>query len=307
MPPKDAPPPLLRPEDLRRFADLDLVARWIVEGALAGLHRSPFHGFSVEFAEYREYAPGDDLRHFDWKAFGRSDRHSIKQFHSETNLACHVLVDGSPSMAFGDPPKFAYARALAAAVIHLVLRQGDQAGLALVADGIRLRRPPGAGPRHRKELFEALSSAEPSAPAGGSGPATRMAPALHDLARAVRRRGLFVLISDLYDDEAAVIEGLRHLRFRGHEVVVFHLLDRREVSFDFDGLLEFEDLETGERIQVHGPSLRDAYRERMREFIEGYRRAANGYRIDYETIDTREPFADALARYLVRRGRAPRS
>jgi len=305
-----APAALLRPEDLRRISDLDLIARWIVEGTLAGLHRSPSHGFSVEFAEYREYTAGDDLRHFDWKAYGRSDRSYIKKFHTETNLACHVLVDGSPSMAYGDPPKFHYARAIAAALIHLLLGQGDAAGLVLLGDGIEARRPPGAGARHRKELYEVLARKEPARsppPAAPSSPATRIAPALHDLAEMVRRRGLFVLLSDLYDDEAAVVEGLRHLRFRGHEVILFHLLDRTEIDLDLDGLADFVDLETGERIQAHAPSLRDAYRERVRRFIEGYREACNGYRIDYELVDTRKPFAQALARYLERRSRRARA
>jgi uncharacterized protein (DUF58 family) len=316
MPAREPDAPLLRPEDLRRIGDMDLIARWIVEGTLAGLHRSPFHGFSVEFAEYRQYAPGDDLRHLDWKAYGRSDRTYLKKFHSETNLACHVLLDGSPSMAFGDPSKFSYARALAAALIYLLLRQGDRAGLTVLADGIREQRPPGSGPRHRRELFDLLGRTEPlTAPgktrspvrgggdgaASGAAPATRMAPALHDLAEIVRRRGLMVLISDLYDEEAAVIEALRHLRFRGHEVVIFHLLDRQELSFDFDELAEFQDLETGERLQVYAPSLRDLYRARMEEFIRVYREAANGYKIDYQLVDTRQPFAEVLARYLVRR------
>jgi uncharacterized protein (DUF58 family) len=288
---------LLRPEELRRIDDLDLIARWIVEGTLAGLHRSPFHGFSVEFAEYRQYLPGDDLRHFDWKAYGRTDRRYLKKFHSETNLACHLLLDVSGSMGYGDPVKLHYARALAAALIYLVLRQGDAAGLVTLADGVAAQRPPASGPRHRRELFDLLSAAVPSTST------TRLAPALHDLAEMARRRGLWILLSDLYDDQPAVIEALRHLRFRGHEVVVFHLLDHQEIAFDFDELAEFVDLENGEKIQVHCPSLREAYRARMEEFIRSYREAANGFSIDYLPVDTSEPFSEVLARYLTRRAR----
>jgi len=297
MPRKQLEAPLLRPEDIRQINDLDLIARWIVEGTLAGLHRSPFHGFSVEFAEYRQYTPGDDLRHFDWKAYGRSDRRYLKKFHSETNMACHILLDQSKSMAFGDPEKFHYARALAAAIIYLVLGQGDAASLVLLSRGITVQRPPGSGPRHRSELFDLLCGASPSAD-------TSMASAIHDLAEMVRRRGVWILLSDLYDDEAALVEALRHLRFRGHEVILFHLLDHQEIEFEFDELADFLDLETGEKIQVHGPSMRDGYRKRMQEFIEGYREACNSYQIDYILVDTRQPFAEVLARYLTRRMRS---
>jgi uncharacterized protein (DUF58 family) len=299
---KETSVPLLRAEDIRRFTDLELIARWIVEGTIAGLHRSPFHGFSVEFAEYRQYAKGDDLRHLDWKAYGRSDRLYLKKFHSETNMPCHVVVDTSGSMAYGEPSKFHYARALAAGLIYLVLGQGDQVGLVLASDGIREQRPPASGPRHRRELFDLLGRAEP-APAGAPASATRMAPALHDLAEAIRRRGVFVLISDLYDDEKALAGALRHLRFRGHEVIVFHLLDRTEIEFDFGDLADFVDLETGEKIQVYGPSMRDAFEARMRDFVRGWREAANACKIDYEQVDTREPFAAVIARYLSRRSR----
>ncbi len=297
MPRKQLDAPLLRPEDIRQFNDLDLIARWIVEGTLAGLHRSPFHGFSVEFAEYRQYVPGDDLRHFDWKAYGRSDRRYLKKFHSETNLACHLVLDASRSMAFGDPEKFHYARALAAAIIYLVLGQGDSAALVLLAKGITVHRPPGSGARHRRELFDQLSKATPSGE-------TSLAPALHDLVEMVSRRGIWFFISDLYDDEAAVMEALRHLRFRGHEVVLFHLLDHQELEFQFDELADFQDLETGEKIQVYGPSMRDGYRQRIREFIRGYQEACNSYKIDYILVDTRLPFAEVLARYLTRRARS---
>lgn len=291
---KGSRPELLRPEDLRRIADLGLVARWIVEGTLTGLHRSPYHGFSVEFAEYREYAKGDDLRHFDWKVYGRSDRRCIRKYHSETNLACHIVLDASASMGYGDPTKFHYARCLAAAIAYLLEGQKDAFGLVLADEGIRERIPPAVGPSHLRRVHAALEAARPSS-------GTRIAAALHELAEGIERRGLAVLLSDLYGDEREIAEAIRHLRFEGHEVIAFHVLDPSELDLPFEGASEFEDLETGESVRLYPPAIREEYARRVAEWIDELRRACESCRADFRTTLTSEPFAAALAEYLHRR------
>jgi uncharacterized protein (DUF58 family) len=286
--------PLLRPEDLRQVADLGLVARWIVEGTILGLHRSPFHGSSIEFAEYREYSPGDDLRSFDWKAYGRSDRTYIKKYHSETNLQAHLIVDASASMDYGDPTKFHYARCLAAALAYLLSLQHDAVGLHLVDSGIRQSLPPAMGPAHLRHLHGVLEKAEPAS-------STRLAPALHEVAEAAGRKGLAAIFSDLHDDERELLEGIRHLRFKGHEVIVFHLLDPSELDFEFDQLRDFEDLETGRRIEVHGPVMRREYLKRLERWLGELRSGCEGSKAEYVLVRTSDPFAAALAEYLHRR------
>ena len=290
----ERPPPLLRPEDLRQISDLSLVARWIVEGTIAGLHRSPFHGFSIEFAEYREYTKGDDLRYFDWKAYGRSDRSYIKKFHSETNLPCHLILDSSASMAYGEPSKFHYGRCLAAAMAYLLSLQQDSVGLVLLDRGIRTRIPPGLGPAHIQHLHDVLSHAEPAS-------ATEMLPALHDLAEAFDRRGVVAIFSDLYGDDDGILDAMRHFRFRGHELIIFHLLHPSELRFDFDHLRDFEDLETGERLTLYGPAIREAYERAVQDWISRYQAACDGCQADYRVVETSEPFAWVLADYLHRR------
>ncbi len=282
---------LLRPEDLDGLGDLGMIARWVVEGSIIGLHRSRAHGISGEFAEYREYAPGDDLRLFDWKAFGRSDRSYIKKSHTETNTRVWLVVDASASMEYGDPAKLHYARCLAAAIAYIVAAQRDAVGLVTLADGVRDHLPAAGSPAHLQAIYSALGRLDPDS-------TTRMAPALHDLAEGIGRRGIVVLLSDLYDDDDEIDEAIRHFRFCGHEVVVFHLLDATELRFDFDKVRDFVDLETGERIEVHGPVFRDAYRERVIQWIESRRQAMNACRAEYVQLETSEPFARGLARYL---------
>lgn len=288
------PPRLLRPEDLQSVTDLGLIARKIVEGSIIGLHRSPAHGFSVEFAEYREYAPGDDLRYFDWKALGRSDRTYIKKFHTETNTRCHLLLDVSASMGYGEPSKFHYARCLLAAIAYVAIRQQDAVGLFALENGIRSQIPSGYGTPQLRHICSYLEGLEP-------GGATHMADRLHDLAQTLSARGIVILVSDLYDDDDAVFEAVRHFRFRGHEVVVFHLLDNTELNFDFDGLRDFVDLETGSRVEVHGPSFRDEYLRELHSWTDACSRAMSACQAAYVQVDTREPFATALAAFLHQR------
>jgi len=292
------PEPLLTPEALARLSGLSLVARTIVEGYLSGRHRSPYHGFSVEFSEYREYVPGDDLRHFDWKAYGKSDRRYIRKYHSETNLTCRLVIDRSASMGYTTTgvTKLRYALCLAAALAHLLQRQGDAVGLTVFSDRIETELPARSSGRHLRDVHQAL---EEVVPAG----TTSIAPALHQVAATKKRRGLLVLLSDLFDDPDEITRGLSHFRFCGHEVLVFHLLDPAELDFPFKTLADFRDLETGERLQVHPHHYREGYHREVRAFIEGLRRQCSEMRADYQLTRTDRPFDDGLASYLHRRER----
>lgn len=286
-------------EDLRKLARLHLIARWVVEGFLSGLHRSPYHGASVEFAEYREYVPGDDLRHFDWKALARSDRRYIKRYRSETSAKAHILLDASRSMAFGSGAlsKFEYAVYLAAALAYLLIRQHDAVGLAVFADRILHRRSPGSNPRHRREIFDLLESLAPAS-------TTDIAGALTAIAESVRSRGIIILISDLYEDPPKVLEALRRFRFDRHEVIVFHLVDPAEREFPYEGLIDVRDLETGEKVEAYAPAIREAYREGFAAHLRTIGDASADAGVDYQIVDTATTFDEYLAWYLAARRRA---
>ncbi|MBI4617228.1 MAG: DUF58 domain-containing protein [Planctomycetes bacterium] len=295
----NASQPMLSPAALARFANLDLVARWVVEGFLSGIHQSPFHGSSVEFAEYRPYVRGDDLKYLDWKTLAKSDRLYIKRFHSETNLKCHILLDTSASMGYGsgDMTKFRYAQCLAAALSYLlVMRQIDAVGLVTFDEGVRDRLPPRASARHLKDIFGVLSRTEP-------GKGTKIADTLHDLARSLPQRGLVVLLSDGYDDEEALVAGLEHFRYRKHEVLFFQLFDPAEIDFPFQTLADFRDMETGETIQVVPGAYRQVYVEEFARYVEAIHKACSDHQIEHQAIDTRTPFDLWLARYLNRRSK----
>jgi uncharacterized protein (DUF58 family) len=291
-----ARPTLLPPEALARLDRVGLVARWAVEGFLQGLHASPFHGFSVEFAEYRPYAPGEDLRHFDWKALAKSDRSYVKRFHAETNLKAHILLDCSASMGYGSPSKLRYGACLSAALTYLLMRQQDAVGLGLYAERLDRYLRPRASSRQQRDIIEVLESARP---AGG----TKTADALHFVAETVKSRGLIVVVSDLYDEPAALLQALKHFRFKRHEVIVFHLLDRAERDLAHHGLSEFRDLESGERLQVLPSAYREEYRRALEAFVERWRRDCAEARIDYQLIDTGTPFERCLSAYLAKRSR----
>jgi uncharacterized protein (DUF58 family) len=292
---------LLQPQQLSELGGLELVARHVVEGFIAGLHRSPHRGFSVEFAEHRMYQPGDDLRYIDWRMFGRSDRYYIKQFEEETNLRAYLLLDVSASMAWTSaegtlPPKLWYARQLAACLALLLLRQGDAVGLLAFDAALRVHVTPRGGRRHWHELLRTL---EPLAATG----TTDAGNALRDLAGRLRRRGLVILISDLLVDAEATRLALRYLRHRGHEVLVMHLLDPGERELPAVADARFVDPESGEELPVSVADMRREYRAAVRQAMTEWRTDLASYGSDYVVIGTEEPMALALRAYLHKRER----
>jgi uncharacterized protein (DUF58 family) len=286
------------PEDLNRLRNLSLVARWAVEGFIAGLHRSPYHGPSAEFLEYREYTAGEDLRYLDWKVYGRSDRTYIKRFQGETNLRAFVLLDASASMAYavGGRDKFAYARALSACLIYLFHRQGDAAGLITFGSGTRSFRRARSTPRHRTELFRELEGLKAEG-------ASAIGPVLDETAERLGGRSLVVIISDFYEDPDRLASGFRHLRFKRHEVIAFQVVDPTEERFEFDGMLSLVDLETGARLQVDPAAVREAYVARFNDHMDRIHSVASDALVDHCIIRTDMPFAEALALYLSGRAR----
>jgi uncharacterized protein (DUF58 family) len=290
----------LDPALLARLSGLELRARTIVEGHLAGLHRSPRQGFSVEFAEHREYTPGDDLRYLDWKVFGKRDRFYLKQFEEETNFACQLVVDASESMAYRSSlaalSKWEYASCLAAALAWLVLRQQDAVGLVAVDAEIRRTVRPSGQAAHLKQILQTLEQMQPAHE-------SRLGAVLHELAERIPRRSLVLLVSDLFDDPDAVSQGLRHLRFRGHDVGVLHVIDPAEQDFPFGEATEFVGLEGLGTEAVEPQQLQAAYRAEFDAFL---RRAAAQCRdlgVDYRLVRTDEPPDRALWQFLVQRRR----
>lgn len=284
------------PQKLASIKNLQLLARTVVEGYISGLHRSPFKGFSAEFAEYREYLPGDDLKHFDWKVFARTDKRYVRQYEEETNLTCTLLLDASGSMAFGSDglTKFSYACFLTAALTYLMIQQRDQVGLVIFSDQVRLRIPPSNSPAHLKNILEQLEKAEPAGE-------TSIAASLHAIAESIRRRGLIIVVSDLIDDRDQVMNALNHFRHDRSEVVVFNVFDRAERELPYEGLVDFLDLETGRKMQVRSDVVREDYQRKFDAFVRKYREECVASRVDYQFVTTDTPFELLLAAYLDRR------
>jgi uncharacterized protein (DUF58 family) len=295
----DARTGFLDPATLARLGTLDLKARTIVEGFLTGLHRSPFKGFSVEFAEYRQYLPGDDLATLDWKVYARTDRHFVKKYQEETNLECHILLDVSRSMGYGSGAvtKLQYGSFLAAALAYLMNRQRDAVGLIAFDDEIIEMRPPSARAGHLTSLLVTLERLK-------LGDQTNVAKPLRDLAEAIRKRGMVVLISDLLDDPARVLEGLKHFRYRGTEVIVFHVLDPAELNFPFEQVARFRDMETADEVVAVPATVRGPYLQAISDLQEQYRRELRLAGIDYTMLNTSVPLETALMSYLLTRRRS---
>jgi len=288
----------LDPAVVARLGTLELKARTIVEGFLTGLHRSPFKGFSVEFAEYRQYIPGDDISTIDWKVYARSDRHYVKKYEDETNLDCHVMLDVSASMGYGSGAmtKFEYGACLAASLAYLMNRQRDASGLIQFDEKITARLPASARPGHMHAILHALERIVPGAKSDVGRP-------LHQLADALGKRSLAVLISDLLDDPDRVVKGLKHLRFRGTDVIVFQLLDPHELQFPFTGAAKFTDVESADEITAEPSRVREGYLEAMAGLRARYEKELRGAGIDFLTLDTSKPLDFALLAYLDARSR----
>ncbi|MBN1895714.1 DUF58 domain-containing protein [bacterium] len=288
----------LEPETVSRLSRLDLIARLVVEGFITGLHRSPYHGFSVEFSEYRPYMPGDPTRLIDWKVYGRSDRYYVKRFEEETNLKAYLLVDASGSMGYasGKTTKLQYAVYLAAALSYLMLTQRDAVGLATFDSQIRRFLPPRSVLSYLSVLLKELDNLS------GAGD-TNLSETCHSLAERIKRRGLIILFSDLFDDPDRLLGALKHFRHKKHEVIVFHVLDPMEIRFDFKGDTLFIDLESGTSVQTEPWQVREGYRNLMQAFMDRYRRECLRNRIDYVPVSTDQPFSNVLFRYLSKRSR----
>ncbi|MEZ4648340.1 MAG: DUF58 domain-containing protein [Candidatus Eisenbacteria bacterium] len=303
----------LDPGLVGKLQRLDLVARRVVEGFLTGLHKSPFHGFSVEFAEHRQYMPGDELRYLDWKVLAKSDRYYIKQFEEETNLRAHLLVDTSTSMLFQSEPdgvsKLRYAIQLAASIAYLMNRQNDAVGLMTFSDKIHSHLQPRSSGAHLRHLFQELEvEARRSAIRKGKGEETPRSTAigkcLEYLADRVQRRGLVVLLTDFWDhNEHDVVRALKHFRHRRHEVVVFQIQDPAEAEFPYREESVFHDMETGEKLNVLPWEAAKEFKRRVDERTQFYQRHCGANGITFERLLTRTPYDLALLRYLEKRQR----
>lgn len=287
----------LDPIVLSSIGSLELVARLVVEGFISGLHQSPYRGFNVEFTEHRPYSPGDEIRHIDWHAYAKVDRFLVKQFEEETNLRAYLLLDSSRSMGYGGKgrlPKIEYAKVLCASLAYLMLMQRDGVGLVAFSDRVQQYVPPRAKASH----FEAITD---SLAAGELGQDTRFEPVLAGVAERIRRRGLVMVASDLIDEPAVVLKGLRHLRHLKHDLILFHILDPDEIELPFRGSVRFRDPESqGELLTDPGRLLED-YQERIQAFIQTYRDGAVEIGIDYVLLRTSDPLDRALAAYLAGR------
>jgi uncharacterized protein (DUF58 family) len=295
------------PRVLARIANLELLARTVVEGFVSGLHRSPHLGLSTDFAEHRQYLPGDDLRRLDWKLWGRTDRFYLKEFEADTNAAVSVLLDCSPSMRYGSGAvsKLDYGRYLAASLLWFSQSQRDRVGLVTFDRDILEFVPPST--RHLPNVLHALDRLKAPGPeARTTMPDAGMEPALRESAELLRRRGILIVISDLYEPPAQVLRALGHLRRRGGDLIVFHVLDSAELEFPFPDAANFEDLETGERIPVVPSRLGDTYRTRLTAHITELRRLLGRNGIEYSMFDTAKPLDHALFTYLSNRQRLAR-
>ena len=289
------PEEYLKPEVINQIARLDLKARFIVEGFMSGLHASPFHGFSVEFSEHRKYVPGDDLMNIDWAVYAKTDRFYVKKFQAETVLDAYLLMDLSESMAFGSPlSKFDYSVYLAASLGYLMTMQQDNVGLVLFDDEVRHFMPARNKRSHLMSMLSSLAGAKPEGQ-------TNLSKVMSDLAPMIKHRGLVVVFSDLLTGTGDVIDGVGRLRYGGHDVIVFHVLDAAESTFPYRDYARFTDPETGESLQLDPRAARSSYLDALEDFRRELRSAFLSQRIDYVPIDTSVTFDRALVSFLANR------
>ena len=287
----------LDPQALSRLKNLSLAARVVVEGFFAGMHKSPHKGFSVEFAEHREYTPGVDPRHIDWRVFGRRDKLYIKQYEEETSLRCYILLDKSASMGYcsdGPLSKLQYSSFLAASLAYLMAFQHDSVGLMTFDDQVREKVPPRQGSGHLRVLMDLLEKTEP-------GNETKLGDTFHKLAETIKRRSLVVIISDLFDDADELVSGLKHFRYKKHDVIVFQTLDPSELTFPFEDVSRIEDMETGREITSDPRALRNGYLEELGNFLDLVRGGCLTSQIDYALAETNMKFDTFLGTYLAKR------
>lgn len=286
----------LDPAALVRLGMTPLLARRVVEGFLSGLHQSPFRGFSVEFADHREYVPGDDLKFIDWRLYARTDHYYVKRSEEETNVRCFLLLDRSASMAFGTQgvTKWDYSCFLSSCLAYLMLKQQDAVGMALFGSDPGILVPPRCRSLHLHELMRVMIQ---NPPAGG----TNLAESLQKILRRLKRRSLVVLVSDLIDDPEATVKAIKLIRSHRHDVLVFHVQDPSEIEFDFEGAAVFRDVETGGEMEVDPVAMRAVYLEQRAKWMDFVSKQLRESGIDYEPLDTRQSYDQALSAYLRRR------
>lgn len=290
----------LNTEVLARISNLQMLARAVVEGFILGLHRSPYHGSSVEFSEYRQYTAGEEIKHIDWKVYGKTDRYYVKRFEAETNLACHILLDASGSMSYKSNEqgfsKLEYAASLAACLSYFMIGQRDATGLMLFDKDIRSTLPPRLSPTHLQRILAELDGLK----AGGD---TNLSTPLNAIADGLKRRGMIILISDLLDDIESLRSALSRFRFQGHDIIVFHIMDEAELKFPFESMTEFTDLETGQQAVVSPKGMRATYMKELEKFLSNVQKACADVKADYSLFNTTSPLELALSEYLHRRSR----
>ena len=286
----------LDPSMVAKLNNMQLRARLVVEGYMIGYHKSPYHGFSVEFAEHRSYGHGDEVRHIDWKLYGKTDRYYVKRFEEETNVRSHILLDSSQSMKFGSGSvnKLSYATYLSAALTYLMLSQKDAVGLVLFDEKIKKFIPPKSTQSHSNIIMKTLEKVTP-------GYDTQIQPVLDSMAEQIRKRGLIILISDLLDDPEKVLMGLKHFRYNKQEIIVFHLMDPEEYNFDFGERIQFTDMESGESITTDPWHIRKAYKNQIDHFNKTYQYGCRNLKIDYVPLFTNQPLDIALNEFLNKR------
>ena len=288
----------LRPETVALLNSMSLRARLVVEGYIIGHHRSPYHGFSVEFAEHRSYGPGDEIKHIDWKLFGKTDRLYVKRYEEETNLRAHIILDTSKYMLYSsaEVSKLSYANSLAASLSYLMINQQDAVGIAKFSEKIDTFIPPKARPSHLNLILSQLDDKD-------SGNDTQIGMVLHELADRIKKRGMVILISDLLDKPENVMKGLKHFRHQNQEVIVFHIQDRKESEFDFDTRTKFLDMETGEEIVTEPWHIRSNYNELISKLESNYKSNCRENLIDYVPLFTDQSLDIGITEYLIKRGK----